>query len=258
LISIDEVIFITPANKEHKITLKLSHFVPPPLAVKSTIIPPIIKPEPAKVPMQYISKNKTSIIKRKLLSKKYLLSKKEDNRTKINPKKKIIKKLVKKISKKKGKAFKSQITKRKRKISKDPLASILMGSSLKQTKRSKSSSSYSDRIIKKLYGKEFYSFTATQKKFIRKNLGAIHRITQNTLTRNGYPNVSVRTKQEGVNVVTFYLHPNGDITGLKLKKSMGYAALDKNTLEVIRTAYMNYPRPTSKTKITFYVEYRLY
>ena len=113
-------------------------------------------------------------------------------------------------------------------------------------------------MIRKLYGREFDSFTPAQKKFIRDKLGEIHRITQNTLTRNGYPSVAARTGQQGVNVVTFYLHPNGDISGLRLKRRMGYTALDQNTLEVIRTAYMYYPHPKTKTKITFYVNYELF
>jgi protein TonB len=75
---------------------------------------------------------------------------------------------------------------------------------------------------------------------------------------NGYPDIAVRTGQQGTNVVTFYLHPNGDISGLRLLRPMGYEALDKNTLEVIRIAYKDYPRPKEKTKITFFVTYRLY
>lgn len=122
----------------------------------------------------------------------------------------------------------------------------------------RNSPAYAERMIKTLYGKEYYSFTPAQKRFIRSHLDEIRRITQNTLVRNGYPEVAVRTGQQGTNVVTFYLHPNGDITGLRLKRPMGYAALDDNTLEVIRIAYKDYPRPKETTKITFYVTYRLY
>jgi TonB family protein len=113
-------------------------------------------------------------------------------------------------------------------------------------------------MINQLYGKEFNGYSATQKKFIKHNLGIIHRITQKTLWRNGYPETARRTRQQGTNVVSFYLHPNGDISGLKLKKHIGYTSLDQNTLEVIRIAYKDYPLPNQKTKIVFYVEYSVY
>jgi TonB family protein len=118
--------------------------------------------------------------------------------------------------------------------------------------------SYGEKMIKKLYGSEFNTFSPTQQKFIRNNLSTIHRITQNTLTQNGYPDVAVRTRQQGTNVVSFYLHPNGDISGLTLKTPIGYSALDQNTLDVIRIAYKDYPLPNQKTKIVFYVMYTLY
>ena len=114
-----------------------------------------------------------------------------------------------------------------------------------------------DPKIAKYYGKEFYTFTKEQRRFIRNHLGEIQRITQNTLVRHGYPEVAVRTRQQGTNVVSFYLHPNGDVSDLRLLKPMGYEALDENTLEVIRIAYKDYPRPKTKTKIVFYVTYSL-
>ena len=148
-----------------------------------------------------------------------------------------------------------------RRKSKNPLANALMGSgtSMYPTQsRPASSGAYNARMINQLYGKEFGTFSSTQKKFIKHNLGTIHRITQRTLNRNGYPEVSVRTRQEGTNIVSFYLHPNGDISGLRLKTRIGYAALDNNTLEVIRIAYKDYPLPNQKTKIVFYVQYSIY
>ena len=193
---------------------------------------------------------------------------KENNVSKPTPKKEKEKK--KKLAKKevKKKAVKKKVTpkrvvKRKpqRKRSKNPLANALMGSgSSMYPSRSTpaSSGSYSSQMINQLYGKEFNTFSPSQKKFIKHNLGAIHRITQRTLIRNGYPEVAVRTRQQGTNVVSFYLHPNGDISNLRLKTKIGYAALDQNTLEVIRIAYKDYPLPNQKTKIVFYVQYSIY
>ena len=113
---------------------------------------------------------------------------------------------------------------------------MLMGSGTSmypsQKSRPSSSGSYGARMINKLYGEEFNTYSETQKKFIKNNLGTIHTITQNTLTRNGYPEVAVRTRQQGTNIVSFYLHPNGDISDLKLKRHIGHQALDQNTLDV--------------------------
>lgn len=114
--------------------------------------------------------------------------------------------------------------------------------------------------IAKLYGKKFDSFTPNQQKFIIKNLNEIQRITQNTLTRRGYPSgaLAARTGQEGTNIVSFDLHPNGNISNLQLLRKVGYHALDDNTIETIKSAYKDYPYPTETTKIIFYVEYSIF
>jgi len=239
------------------------------------VTPPIPKPI---VKKKVEPKPEVQPVKKKVLdeSKKvFAIKSTEDNNvSKVKPKpveKKVEKKKVekKKIVKKKPakKVQKKRVvkkTRRKRrpKQSKDPLANMLMGAGSSmvptQSRRPSSSGSYGDRMIQNLYGGEFDTYSHTQKKFIRNNLGTIHRITQRTLTRNGYPDIAVRTRQQGTNVVSFYLHPNGDISGLRLKTHIGYQALDDNTLEVIRIAYKDYPLPNKKTKIIFYVRYSMY
>ncbi|BAF69834.1 energy transducer TonB [Nitratiruptor sp. SB155-2] len=111
--------------------------------------------------------------------------------------------------------------------------------------------------IKKLYKNDFSTFTKNQKKFIKDNLSKIGMITQKYLYLRGYPYIAVKTRQEGVNLVEFYLHPNGDITGLKILSSSGYEVLDKNTLETIKTAYKDYPLPKETTLIRIYVRYSI-
>ena len=106
-----------------------------------------------------------------------------------------------------------------------------------------------------LYGEEYNSFTKVQKVYLQKNLKNIGKITQKYLR---YPSIAVRTGQQGMNIVEFFLHPNGDISDLKLINSSGYNALDKNSIETIEIAYKDYPRPKSKTKIKIYVYYKLY
>lgn len=107
----------------------------------------------------------------------------------------------------------------------------------------------------KLYGEEYNSFTKVQKVFLQKNLKSIGSITQKYLR---YPAISVRTRQSGMNIIEFILHPNGDITKPIITTSSGYEALDKNTIETIEIAYKDYPRPNEPTKIRIYVTYRLY
>jgi len=281
-----------PAGKEQKISLNLSQFkTPPPPAPKPIVVPPQPKPVPVvpptpkpvvKEPVKEIIKP-TPVVKKKVIDNKKSIyvakeepednnvtkaeHKKEEKTVKKKvekkPKKVVKKKIVKKKIQKKKVTKKRVIKKRKpkRKKSKNPLANALMGSgtSMYPTQsRPASSGSNTAKMIKQLYGKEFNGYSATQKKFIKHNLGNIHRITQKTLWRNGYPETARRTRQQGTNVVSFYLHPNGDISGLKLKKHIGYASLDQNTLEVIRIAYKDYPLPNQKTKIVFYVEYSIY
>lgn len=275
-----------PSGKEQKISLNLTQFKTPPPAPKPVVVPPQPKPVPPTPPVVQPPVPKPieekpveetlkpiTVVKKKLVENDKntfieKVEKNESNLTKPIPKKEEVKKkkLAKKEPKKKEvkkKPVKKRVVKRRlqRKKSSNPLANALMGSgtSMYPGQRSAASSgAYSAKMINQLYGKEFDTFSPTQKKFIKKNLGIIHRITQRTLTRNGYPEIAVRTRQQGTNVVSFYLHPNGDISKLRLKTKIGYAALDNNTLEVIRIAYKDYPLPNKKTKIVFYVQYSLY
>ena len=160
---------------------------------------------------------------------------------------------------------KNKITKKQKpKRSKDALANALMGSGTSMFPQQytpsapASAGAYGAQMIQRLYGSEFNTYSQTQKKFIKNNLGTIHRITQRTLSMNGYPEIAVRTGQQGTNIVSFYLHPNGDISNLRLKRDIGYQALDQNTLDVIRIAYKDYPLPNKKTRIIFHVQYSLY
>ncbi len=139
---------------------------------------------------------------------------------------------------------------------------LLLGSSAvsAQTSSKVSPHHYPSRTIKKLYGERFWEFSSTQQAFIQDNLDLIHQITQETLSRRGYPAgaLAARTGQEGTNVVAFKLHPNGDISDLHLIGRTGYRILDENTLETIRIAYKDYPYPDEITPIIFYVEYSIF
>ena len=282
-----EITYLPPAKQENKISLNLQQIVTPPPAPKPMpmpkpiITPPIQKPiieKPVVVP-EPVQKEVKRVVLDESEKTFAVKSTEENNITKVAKKpapKEVKKKEVKKepakkvITKKttpKKKIEKKKIVirkpvRRQPQRSKDPLANMLMGSSTslvpQPARRSSNAGTYGEQMIKQLYGNEFNTFTSTQKEFIRNNLSTIHRITQSTLTRNGYPTVAIQTGQQGTNVVTFNLHPNGDISGLRLKTAIGYSALDDNTIKVIQLAYKDYPLPNQKTKITFYVIYSMY
>ncbi|GMB95475.1 hypothetical protein NHP22001_00640 [Helicobacter sp. NHP22-001] len=109
--------------------------------------------------------------------------------------------------------------------------------------------------IDELYGEEFGDLGTAEKNFIKSNLSEIGRITQKYLE---YPSAAGYLGQDGVDAVEFYLHPNGDITGLKIIEASGYKLLDDNTLKTITIAYKDYPRPTTTTLIRIRVRYFIY
>lgn len=263
---------IPPPTQNKKMTLDLKQLLPPPIPKpqpkivppqKPTPPPPVVTPpvipKPTPKPIAEPMKRKILNESKKIFAQK---SKEENNATKPTPKskEKIVKKktVPKKPTKKSPKRVVQKRVVKKRVRSKDPLANFLMGSPSPAYTPVSAPPSRTQQMINQLYGPEFKSFTPTQKKFIRNNLSQIQRITQNTLSVHGYPSVAVRTRQQGTNVVSFYLHPNGDISNLRLKTPIGYSALDQNTLDVIRIAYKEYPLPNKKTKIIFYVSYQLY
>jgi TonB family protein len=253
------------SKKVQKMTLNLSQFQPPAPKPKPKPLPPKPQPKPEEKPVvkekEKIAQTPAVTAQKKVVQKKkrpevVQKAPEENNATKV-VRKKTEKKKKKKIVKKKPLPKQFHLPKRH---TRDKLANALLGGKSYKAKpqRNRPPSHAADRMIRQLYGKEFYSYTKTQQKFIRNNLSDIYRITQNTLYMNGYPEVAVRTQQQGVNVVSFYLHPNGDISHLRLVKPMGYEALDQNTIAVIQIAYKDYPHPKTKTKIVFYVNYRLY
>ena len=289
----ERVFFTPPAKHEKRMTMDLTHFVPPPppkpkvvpVPPQPVVVPPVPVIPPQPKPQEIVKKEPEPV--KKILEEKKVFTarqdKQENNVTKSveKPEKKIVKKKElkkpkKKIVKREKKVPQKKIVKKvpkqkskKRVVRRKPhhkqygssLANSLMGSTQSQsihpTPTQQASSAATRRMIKNLYGSEYDGYSPEQKKFIKNNLAIIHNITQMTLIRNGYPEIAARTGQEGVNIVSFYLHPNGNITGLHLDKYMGYEALDRNTLQVIRIAYKDYPLPRKTTKIKFFVQYSI-
>ena len=107
----------------------------------------------------------------------------------------------------------------------------------------------------KLYGDQYFSYSKEQKKYLKQNLNLIGRITQRYLR---YPALSAKVGQYGINIVEFILHPNGDISNLRITDGSGYTMLDQNSIETIELAYKDYPKPKEPTKVKIYVKYILY
>ena len=215
--------------------------LPSPKLKKQTLV----KKKPTKKkPIKQVIKKKP--VKKRPIKKKPIRKKP----TKKKPK--VIKKVKEKILYIPNPLKRPKTTKKEVQKNSNDLASFF--SAPQETSRH----SFPSSKIRKLYGASFHNFTPTQKKFITNNLETIQEITQRTLTRRGYPEGAARTGQQGTNVVSFNLHPNGDISNLRLKTPIGYRSLDENTLSLIRVAYKDYPYPSTTTKIVFYVTYSIY
>ncbi|MDD2639849.1 MAG: TonB family protein [Arcobacteraceae bacterium] len=145
---------------------------------------------------------------------------------------------------------KTPLEKEQEKLKKETLSDFLPTPELDRNMLDTITQSYLE-----LYGEEYNSFNKVQKVFLQKNLRDIGRITQKYLR---YPSLAARLRQDGTNIVEFMLYPNGDISDLRLTSSSHSTSLDENTLETIRIAYKDYPRPKEPTKIKIYVNYFLY
>ncbi|RXK14623.1 hypothetical protein CP965_04045 [Halarcobacter mediterraneus] len=106
-----------------------------------------------------------------------------------------------------------------------------------------------------LYGEEYNSFTKVQKVFIQNSIKSIVQITRNHYR---FPELAIKLRKNDFNIVEFVLHPNGDISNLRIVKPGNYSFYDKSILEAIEIAYKDYPRPKEPTKIKFYITYNVY
>lgn len=221
-----------------------------------------------------ISQNKTNgftTVRYVKIKKPIIKPKKEIIKPKIKKVQQKKKKIVKKISKKvkvKKEIQKIQLPSNKKPIDlkklftiqkpkeKDPIEKLKEQKEQEEFQEAREISTL-DPLTQsyiKLYGEKYYTFSETQKTYLKENLNRIGRITQRHLN---YPGISIRTRQSGINIVEFFLHPNGDITDLHITDGSNYTALDNNTIETIEIAYKDYPRPIEKVKIKIYVQYIL-
>ena len=106
-----------------------------------------------------------------------------------------------------------------------------------------------------LYGDELGDYGLAEIDFIVNNLRDIGRITQYHINRRGYPREAALLGQSGKNIIEFYLHPNGDISDLRVVSSSNSIILDNDMQTNIKVAFREYPRPTTKVKIRFFMTY---
>ena len=259
---------------KHKITLDLNKFQTLPQKPSATL--PNIKPQlhkpipktPKPMPKKVVKKSKPKKEAKKEIVKKEIVKKSIVKKSKVEPKKEIPKrKITQKETTKPKKVIKSKDIVKQKKIIKPKKIVKKENTKPKITSKPKRVSHKSKpiirpkgrdkRLINNLYGSSYSRMSASQRKFIDKNLREIIRISQRTLNYLGYPKEALYMHEQGTNIVEFWLYPNGDISHLRLKRRIGSDSLDRQTIEVIKTAYMYYPKPPVKTKIIIYVGYHL-
>jgi periplasmic protein TonB len=241
-----------PKPKENKIRISLKEM--PVKAKESGLIDKKVKQTPIAPPMPKGSQLK-EIVKPPPI--KYEPKKHKPKKPKLNPKPKA-KKTAPKIKPKTPKKEYIKLQKEEKKP--DPLAWMKKDLSSQEVEkkddRAKNGSSINQNI-KELYGDEFGKLTPGQQKYILDNQEIMRRITQEILTRVARVNLPPDLNVNRINVIEFYLHPNGDMTDFHFLKKSGYFVLDNTTKETIEYAYSRYPRPKEKILIRYNVFYNL-
>lgn len=111
--------------------------------------------------------------------------------------------------------------------------------------------------IQRLYGEKFTELSEGEQKYILDNQEVMRRITQEVLDRYGRSRIPDSIRANDTNMIEFYLHPDGSISGLHFLKNSQLSILDDTTKETIELAYAKYPRPQQKTLIRYRVWYNL-
>jgi len=111
--------------------------------------------------------------------------------------------------------------------------------------------------IQQLYGDKFNELSEGEQKYILDNQEIMRRITQEVLDNFGRSKIPDNLRINDINMVEFYLYPNGSISDLRLLKNSQVSILDDTTIMTINSAYHKYPRPSQKTLIRYRVWYNL-
>ncbi|MDF1881006.1 energy transducer TonB [Sulfurimonas sp. MAG313] len=119
------------------------------------------------------------------------------------------------------------------------------------------SGSHIGNDFKEAYGEAFGKLSEGEKKYVIDNQEVMRRITQEQLNRLAPVNIPRNLNVNTSNVIEFYLHPNGDMSDLKLVNASGYEILDDTSLQTIEYSVHRYPLPKQKTLIRYKVGYYL-
>ena len=111
--------------------------------------------------------------------------------------------------------------------------------------------------FKEAYGEAFGKLSEGEKKYILDNQEVMRRITQEQLNRLAPVNIPRNLSITTSNIIEFYLHPNGDISDLRLITASGSEILDDTSLQTIEYSYHRYPLPKQKTMVRYKVGYYL-
>ncbi len=111
--------------------------------------------------------------------------------------------------------------------------------------------------IEKLYGDKFGELSEGEQKYIIDNQEAMRRITQSVLSSYAPSRLPNGLRVNTINVVEFYLYPNGNISDLKLIRNSKLELLDDITKKTIEFSFGRYPHPAQKTYIRYQVYYDL-
>lgn len=208
----------------------------------------------AKIPSSLMQKSTSSKKKKDNTNKQAIQKPQEEKRpldqNKENPKKKIEHKIEEANQDKQENAPQDFIAQENQNVFNQELPRV----PIEQTLSYQLADTQTKQDIHKFYGAEFGEFGLEEQEYILNNLANIGRITQRYLR---YPPNAGMLAQSGGNVVEFYLHPNGDISDLKIIKQSGFILLDRNSIKTIEIAYKDYPHPKTKTLIRFFINYYL-
>lgn len=186
-------------------------------------------PPPKKVQKQKVQKHKP--IKKQVPQRKQVIVKKSS-----------LEKTVSKEPEKKSNLY-SMLSKKQKKT--------------KQVKKKSQSGTQIAQDFKEAYGEKFGSLSAGEQKYIIDNQEIMRRITQEQLNRLAPVNIPRNLNVNTMNIIEFYLHPNGDISDLKIISPSGKQILDDTSLQTIEYSYHRYPLPKQRTLIRYKVGYHL-
>ena len=111
--------------------------------------------------------------------------------------------------------------------------------------------------IRDAYGDAFGKLSEGERRYLLDNQEIMRRLTQAQLDDTGRTMIPNTLRVNDYNIVEFYLHPDGSMTGFRTIRHSGFFLLDEVTKETIESVYWKYPRPKQTTLIRYKFGYFL-